>query len=306
MCGIAGIAVRGSLTANQLETLTDTLLNGIDWRGGHATGFYAWGHRVTDWQKASCDAPTFRRHRRLLPLGANRVLLHTRWATHGLPAFPENNHPLKRGPFLLVHNGIVSNTETLYREADRTPFGEVDSESIAALFAHAGTIRDAIPRLETIHGSAAIGVTDERDGTTFVARISENPVHILETRRVILFASCASAIVAAHKAAIGRIGVSRVRELTDGEGVIIGPDGTTETVSFPFHVWPRPRITFPYSWGYNYERTEQESTPPPLRAECASCGDVIDGPGGTLTYSGLEWPVCDACTQVWPDATPVS
>src|SRR5580765_5394737 len=101
MCGIAGAFLRDpeGIEVN-LDAMLSTLVDAIDHRGGDATGFIALGSEgVVEWQRAACDAEDFNKNRRPVPEGTRTILAHTRYATQGLPAFIENNHPLKRGSF---------------------------------------------------------------------------------------------------------------------------------------------------------------------------------------------------------------
>ena len=99
MCGIAGVYLRDESAKADLDAILDTMLVDIEHRGGDATGFVAVGNEgVTEWQKAACGAKDFIRQPPARSRKGSRTLLaHTRWATQGLPAFVENNHPLKRG-----------------------------------------------------------------------------------------------------------------------------------------------------------------------------------------------------------------
>ncbi len=113
-----------------------------------------------EWHKASTDAKGFRPFRRRLPADADVVIAHTRWATQGSPAFPENNHPVKRGPMFVTHNGVIYNDRSVFSLTKRTPYGQVDSEAIAALLSAYGTLDCA-------------GAQDARI-TPFLSSIEEN------------------------------------------------------------------------------------------------------------------------------------
>src|SRR5262245_21635683 len=108
MCGIAGVYLRDPKLSVNLDALLDTMLDAIEHRGGDATGYLALNPEgVAEWHRAACDVPDFKKYRRPVPEGTRTILAHTRWATQGLPAFIENNHPIRRGPFYVIHNGHV-------------------------------------------------------------------------------------------------------------------------------------------------------------------------------------------------------
>jgi asparagine synthetase B (glutamine-hydrolysing) len=239
MCGIAGFIIRDPSASIDREALLDVLLAEIDHRGGDATGFVARNREgMLEWQKASTDVRGFLPHRRRLPVDSDVCLAHTRFATQGDRAFPENNHPVKRGPMFVTHNGVIFNDRQLFAATARTPYGQVDSEAIAALLSHCGMLTARTGEaFKAIDGSAAIAALDERDGTVMLARISSSPLYVLSTRRVLLWASTAKAVTAAHKKVIGNLGRVKPEALAEGEGIILR-DGTGTRFEFelaPYH-----------------------------------------------------------------------
>lgn len=207
MCGIAGIHILNPENApkySKIENAIDNMLFAIDHRGGDATGFVA----ISDdgqvaWQKASCDANDFYKERRNIPWGTRSVLLHTRMATQGHQAFPENNHPVKRGGIYVVHNGHIWNDNEVFRKTSRTRYGQVDSEAIAAAIAKYG-ITKTHEAMEIVAGAAAIGVVDEtKPGYMVLARGSSSPLMFYRNENVAVFASTAEAVKRAWKVLYG-------------------------------------------------------------------------------------------------------
>ena len=193
MCGIAGIHVFNPEYQpkwSKMEHAVDDLLLAIDHRGGDATGYVAIGNEgELEFQKASCDAKDFYKERRSIPFNTRSILLHTRMATQGSAAFPENNHPVRRGSVYVVHNGHIWNDWDIFKKAKRTRHGQVDSEAIAALIAKYG-IMNTHKAMEEISGAAAIGVVDEtRPGLMALARGSSSPLMFYRNENVAVFAS---------------------------------------------------------------------------------------------------------------------
>lgn len=219
MCGIAGVYLRDPSLRVDLDQMLDTLLLEIEDRGKHATGFVSIGDEgVLEWQKASCDATKFIKHRRWVPRGTRVMLGHTRWATQGEPAFMENNHPIKRGPFFIIHNGHVSNDTKLFTNAERERYGQVDSEAIAARLSSYGDLKFLGNVIEEIEGDAAVAAVDERDAASLVlARGHSSPLYVLNGKRIVVFASTRLAVEKAYERHIGRLPKEEPRFIDEGK-----------------------------------------------------------------------------------------
>lgn len=314
MCGIAGFVVKrpGDTRPLDRERLLSELLRGVDHRGGDATGFAARNPSgAVEWHKASCDAAGFIPYRRGMPDGADVAIAHTRWATQGHAAFPENNHPIRRGAIYVVHNGIVTNDHELFTAVGRERYGQVDSEAIAAVLSHAGSLTETaetIAALGSIGGSAAIAALDERDGTVLLARISGSPLYVLETRRVIVWASTVDAIVDAHTAAIGSLGRAKVETIGEGVAIVIR-DG--RAARFTFTPKPAPVRTYvptPSTTGSYIPAGSTRRTSPARRTFSESWewadDDVIvplTGTAGSTSTAAVELDRCELCGNQSPD-----
>lgn len=202
MCGIAGYFVKDGLpfAQNAAEKLVDELFRGIASRGRDACGFVAIGEEGTlEWQKAAVAPEMFIRKRRAIPENTRTCLIHTRWSTQGHHGFMENNHPLKRGPFYVVHNGHIHNDDDLFEVAQRERYGEVDSESIVALLSHLGDL-GAVPLvMQELEGAAACAFIDERMPNRLMLAKQGNPLHFIETNRLVVFASTDTAVRNAYR-----------------------------------------------------------------------------------------------------------
>lgn len=207
MCGIAGIHILDTSVRVNTDAALSTMLNEIDSRGGDACGHVALGAEgVLEWQRAAVDAADFNKHRRGVPKGTRTILAHTRWATQGLPGFMENNHPIKRGPFYVIHNGHVSNDWDMFKLAERVSFAQVDSEAIAALLAWHDKLEKVPAVMEEIEGAAAIAAVDERNPLDLVlARGYSSPLVVLRTSKLVVWASTEYAVRQVWKKHVGKL-----------------------------------------------------------------------------------------------------
>ena len=110
------------------------------------------------------------------PLRGTVGIGHTRWATHGVPS-DVNAHPHTdpTGEFVVVHNGIIENFQTLREEleSDGAVFtSQTDTEILAHLVAQeyhgdlASAVRSAVERAE---GAYALVVMTKREPRKIIA-----------------------------------------------------------------------------------------------------------------------------------------
>ena len=171
MCGIAGysLAPRSSLE----RTLgAQALLAAIAERGADAVG-YAYrspGDAYPTVVKQRTPASQLL-ERVSVPAEATQLLVHVRDYTKGHPSIAANNHPVRHGPVVGIHNGIIVNDDELLAHhscARAEPRMTVDSEAIFALAAHS---RNDARALEQLRGAMATAWLDEREPELlFVAR----------------------------------------------------------------------------------------------------------------------------------------
>jgi asparagine synthetase B (glutamine-hydrolysing) len=259
MCGIAGIYLRDpEFRVDALDSMLDTMLDEIQHRGGDATGFVALGNEgVLEWHRAACDVSDFVKYRRPVPKGTRTILAHTRYATQGLPAFIENNHPIKRGPFYVIHNGHVSNDQQLFKLADRKPFGQVDSEAIPARLASLGKLTDAEVVMEEIEGAAAIAAVDESNPRELVlAKGHSSPLFVLVTNKIVVWGSTRDTVEVAYKKHVGRLPKKRkIESLESGTMLHFSAEGKQTRTKFECYV-PAYKTYTPSAWkettGFTY------------------------------------------------------
>lgn len=315
MCGIAGFFLRDPNLKIDRDAMLDSLLMSIEHRGKDATGFVAIGEEGdNEWHKASCEAKTFCAHRRFVPQNARVVIGHTRWATQGLPEFMENNHPIKRGPYFIVHNGHVNNDIELFKSAERDRFGWVDSEAIAARLSSMDDLARLNEVMEEIDGDAAVAAVDERDPSKLVlARGRSSPLYVYSGRVIVIFASTKTAVEDAHKAHVGHMAPARLFELKEGVQFFYD-DQELHTSEFKVkkkvYSWSNPangyagKSTTPNSNVYydGYDEEMIEYLGGGLTQDCDSCNtpiywrDVIYRYDPDQNYTN---GFCEECAEIW-------
>src|SRR5437667_2783051 len=162
MCGIAGYSLSPKSSVDR-TLAAQALLAGIAERGADAAG-YAYrtpgdgrvrGHKQRSGASALLESLE-------LPLETSEALVHVRDYTKGHPTIEANNHPIRHGAVVGVHNGVIFNDDELmtahgFERAE--PNMTVDSEAIFALAESAGGDASA---LEELRGSMATAWLDER------------------------------------------------------------------------------------------------------------------------------------------------
>ena len=188
MCGIAGFTIAAG-TGLDRTALARLLLAGIAERGTDATGY---GYHAADGSvevhKESLRLREFVEHV-AVPEGAGEAIFHVRGYTKGVPSVNDNNHPVRYGRSVIVHNGHLDNDDALFRRygaARSTPHITVDSEAIAMLADRSGDIAEA---LAEVRGSAAVGVLWEGEpGRLTLARRASRPLCLGHGDGFVLFA----------------------------------------------------------------------------------------------------------------------
>ena len=147
------------------------------------------------------------------------MLVHVRDYTKGHPSIAANNHPVRHGPVVGIHNGIILNDDALLEPlscARCEPRMTVDSEAIFALAAHSQNEPRA---LEELTGSMAAAWMDARvPGTIFAARGVGRPLWIGKAKHELFFASTRAALEVVERYAGVRL---RKREIGDGTFLVL-------------------------------------------------------------------------------------
>lgn len=213
MCGIGGV-VRMS---NKPITLAqcNLLLLGNEHRGNDASGIALSQedgsvqiHKIDDGAWAFVNSKEYLAFmtENLKPTTWG-ALLHTRLATQGSPRKNANNHPISAGVSCIVHNGCISNEDTLFKTLDVKPSCETDSDILRAFTDKYGITPKAIKEMNKISGSAAGGVFDPRSPKKMLLFRSGSPMILSSTEDYFMFASEKGTLYRAMKPYIKRFGI---------------------------------------------------------------------------------------------------
>src|SRR3984893_17105387 len=177
MCGIAGYSI-STRSAVDRTLAAQALLAGIAERGADAVG-YAYRGPDDGYPVGTRRRPPASQllERISVPQPATELLVHVRDYTKGHPSIAANNHPVRHGPVVGIHNGIILNDDevlTPHACARSEARMTVDSEAIFALAAHSN---NDVRALEDLNGSFATAWLDARvAGSVFVARGAGRPL----------------------------------------------------------------------------------------------------------------------------------
>ena len=221
MCGIAGFCLApGERGLPFPADIASALLLQIMERGTDATGV-AWTDRKFQsirLRKDDCDAADF-----ILQGDAESIrdtatvcILHTRLATQGSPQQNVNNHPIKSGHVVGVHNGVLDNDDELFAELRAPRKGKVDSEAAFALLSYGkGRTTDLLERIE---GRAALAWIDRRDTTPILhlARAYGSPLAVGQSEGGSLFFASTMTLL---ERAMDSLGIELTWTLDLAEGV---------------------------------------------------------------------------------------
>jgi glucosamine 6-phosphate synthetase-like amidotransferase/phosphosugar isomerase protein len=223
MCGIAGYSIAPDSGVDRTFA-AQALLAGIAERGADAVGyaFRAPGAGPAEVAKQRSGASALL-DQVMVPATATQLLVHVRDYTKGHPSIEANNHPVRHGPVVGIHNGIIVNDDEIladYPCARSEPEMTVDSEAIFAVAAHSSGSARALERLR---GAMATAWLDERvPDEISLARGMGRPVWIGRGRGVVFFASTRLALEVVERFTNISLRKQEVREgtllrLRDGE-----------------------------------------------------------------------------------------
>ncbi len=197
MCGIAGFSFTHDCLIDASDA-TRVLLASVADRGADAAGcVYEDPSAGLVVNKQPGGASRFLEVVKV-PEAIRQLVLHVRDFTKGRPSLMANNHPIRHGDVVGVHNGKISNDDAVFLELERSRFEEgmtVDSEAIFAALDDADG--DVATALERLTGSLATCWFDQRrPGSVFLARGYGRPLWTATTRRgdAVIWASTLEAL----------------------------------------------------------------------------------------------------------------
>jgi glutamine---fructose-6-phosphate transaminase (isomerizing) len=247
MCGIAGYSLSSDSRLEQ-TVAARALLAGIAERGADAVG-YAYRTTTPDVavhkQRSGASALV---DRILVPSDTSQLLVHVRDYTKGHPSFSANNHPIRHGTVVGIHNGIIVNDDELFA---RNGIGRADAEMTVdseIIFALAARSRGRTARaLEQLVGSMAAAWLDEARPELVITRGMGRPLWIGTCGGSFFFASTKHALELVERFTSARL---RKREVPVGqviaveEGRIVARDSFRPDMSFREE--PLPAVRAPH------------------------------------------------------------
>ncbi len=198
MCGIAGYSLNAESTLDRTFA-AQALLAGIAERGADAVGYAYRSRGSVEVHKQRSGASALL-DRVSVADDATQVLVHVRDYTKGHPKIESNNHPVRHGSVVGIHNGIITNDVEIFarhRFARSEPDMTVDS---AAIFALAENADSEARALEELRGSMATAWMDERRADVlFLARGVGRPLWVGHGESEVLFASTQATLSLAER-----------------------------------------------------------------------------------------------------------
>ena len=181
MCGIVGYVGKKQAKEIVLNGLTK-----LEYRGYDSAGLSLFDQKVNRFEVFKETGRVNELKKALEDtLESSIAIGHTRWATHG-KVTRDNAHPhvSKSGRFILVHNGVIENSDQLYQQyiPDYELKSETDTEIIAHLietFSKQFTVDNAIvTTLKLLEGSYALLIIDKETPDIIYAAKHKSPLLI--------------------------------------------------------------------------------------------------------------------------------
>jgi glutamine---fructose-6-phosphate transaminase (isomerizing) len=246
LCGIAGYSL-GLDSKIERTVAARALLAGIAERGADAVGYAFRGPSSPVNVHKQRSGATALLDRIRVPEDSTQLLVHVRDYTKGHPSLAANNHPIRHGAVVGVHNGIIANDDQLFDEhgiARAEPGMTVDSEIIFAL-AEQSRGRTA-QALQELYGSMAAAWLDEGRPELLLARGMGRPLWVGTGRRELFFASTRLALELVES-----YGGLKLKKAQLDEGTVVAVEGgrivarDSFTPDLSFEEEPLPAVRAP-------------------------------------------------------------
>src|SRR5687768_1782492 len=178
MCGIAGYSLHRSSPVSR-TLAAQALLAAIAERGADAAGYAHRGPELPLTVHKQRTGASALLDQLCVPDRATQALVHVRDYTKGHPSITANNHPVRHGAVVGIHNGIIANDDEIFARhgfARHEPEMTVDSEAIFALAEATSSHAEA---LEELYGAMAAAWVDERKpGIVYLTRGVHRPLWV--------------------------------------------------------------------------------------------------------------------------------
>jgi glucosamine 6-phosphate synthetase-like amidotransferase/phosphosugar isomerase protein len=248
MCGIAGYSLSPESSVER-TLAAQALLAGIAERGADAVGYaYRGAGEAEIAVHKQLSGASALLERIDVPARVTQALVHVRDYTKGHPTIAANNHPVRHGAVVGIHNGIIVNDDDLFehhRFERWEPGMTVDSEAIFALVDALGARREA---LEQLRGAMAAAWLDERrPDRLYVGRGVGRPLWLGHGRRELFFASTRAALELVERT----LGLKlRKREAPEGALAVVEEGTVVARLRFRTHPYveddPLPAVRAPH------------------------------------------------------------
>lgn len=200
-CGICGFTGKGSIDTIKMKVLL--IYNQT--RGDQATGM--WSDNGGTYKKAISAKEFIKTFSNLGD--AHTVIGHTRFGTHGSNT-DSNSHPHASDNIIAVHNGVLSNHDTLGKQYGFSVV--VDSEAIPHMIKQKG------PKgLEEITGNMAIAYVDTNHSDVLYLVRKDNPIYVGEAEEGLYFSSIEQSLKEIKCINIKPLPIGKLHEYRHGE-----------------------------------------------------------------------------------------